>query len=181
MHLDKPIIVMPAVYEIPLGLWRWCRLVEVCAVVPGVAALAGSEFEPSAEQLVTFFSALARRNSRQQTPAEKKTNQLTPKYFRYSQDGSDLRADLVPDNHHPFNQDAFRLDIPQPYPETLLVPEGWAIDTLKAIRQGAGAAMSQVEGDEETIIGLPQTGDTIIVLKGRAGHYLVHRVDEPQP
>jgi hypothetical protein len=132
-HPDIPVVIMPPVYELPIGIWRWCKMNEVCEVVHGVARLGGNDFTLTSEELVRNFAALA------------KTINASPekKFFRYSVDGKSLRATEIPmDQHHPAFPPyrPFVLDIGFPYPEEMFVPEGWVLDTFKAIRRGAKAA-----------------------------------------
>jgi len=75
-----PIVIMPRVYELPLSMWRWCKLVEVCSVVPGVALLAGNQFTLTPEDLVRNFAGLARPN---RPPSKEKK-------FRYSVGGKSI-------------------------------------------------------------------------------------------
>lgn len=135
----EPVQVMPPVYEIPLNMWRWCKLGEVCKLVPKIAWMAGNEFQPTCEELVWRFAPLVRpvRAVGREFPRRR--------LFRYSLDGKDLRATPVlveGDDEHltccPSPE--FVLDIGTPYPKDLFVPEGWVIDTLKAIRSGAESA-----------------------------------------
>jgi len=159
-----PIVIMPRVYELPLSMWRWCKLVEVCSVVPGVALLAGNQFTLTPEDLVRNFAGLARPN---RPPSKEKK-------FRYSVGGKSIMVTDVPTKqtdpgfppHNPFT-----LGIGAPYPRELFVPEGWVIDVLKAIRKGAKAAADY--GD--TQIGYLPDNKGMIRLDKRPGMVLLRQ------
>jgi len=142
MSEKRPLIVMPPVYEIPLGVWRWCRIEEVCWVASGVASLAGISFRPTAEDLVSNFAALIRPNVLPDDEGKK--------LFRFSPDGFSLGGTEVPTKellpHVPF-----RLNIVGPYPNNMYVKEDWVADVLEAIRKGATSAVDY--GDR--ILGFP--------------------------
>jgi hypothetical protein len=127
---EKSIVVMPPVYEIKIGWWRWCKLQEVCAVVPNLALLAGVVFAPTPEELVSLFSGLVRPNRLPKEDTRK------VKVFRYSRDGEGFWGTEVPKRQTRKASTPFSLEIEKPYPIGLFVPEGWVIDTLKAIRIG---------------------------------------------
>ncbi|HUC31515.1 MAG TPA: hypothetical protein VMR99_02385 [Candidatus Paceibacterota bacterium] len=134
---------MPPVYELMLGFWRWCKLSEICAVVPGVARIAGNDFAPSPEVLVQRFAALVRPNIIPPHIEGAGKESKAKKIFRYSLTGGELYGPEVPLSEHGQSLPPYRpfaLGVGTPYPNGLFVPEGWAIDTLKAIRLGAIAA-----------------------------------------
>jgi hypothetical protein len=173
--IKHPVIVMPPVYELSLGIWQWCNLIEVCAVVPDLALLAriGIEFKPTPEELVSRFAALVRPN-RLPWPASAETEDvLKKKLFRYSLAGNGISGREVPMEgsgkappYVPFN-----LNLGTPYPDDMFVPEGWVIDTLKAIRRGAIAAADF--GDIR--IGFPprDSKKTLFIIEGKPGTMLV--------
>ena len=57
-----PLIIKPPVYELTLNFWNWCKLTEICALVPGLARVAEVDFNPTPEELVSRFVALVRPN-----------------------------------------------------------------------------------------------------------------------
>ena len=93
----NPVMIMPPVYELSLGVWRWCKLREVLDVVPGVASLARIDFKPlTMEILVSRFVALVRPN-RLPWPAGAETSDvLKKKLFRYSLCGNGISSREVP-------------------------------------------------------------------------------------
>lgn len=138
-------VVMPQVYDLSFHLWRWCRLTDVCAIVPDLAARVGVEFTPTPELLVSRFAPLVK-------PCTTCIGEevLTPngcerpkgrKLFRYSLNGDAIHAVEVLDGRSGPPYTPFRLDLDLPYPEDLFVPEGWVIDTLKCVGRGAVAAV----------------------------------------
>jgi hypothetical protein len=140
----EPVAVTPPVYEIPINMWRWCKLEEVCAIVPGVAKLGENDFAPSPEELVSKFAALIRLNRLPDHMTSEAKERLKKKIFRYATpDGKGLGGTEVPliaDGRDPNLAPPyakFELDIGVPYPTGLFVPEGWVLDTLKLIRRGA--------------------------------------------
>ncbi len=132
------IAVMPPVYEIQLGMWRWCKLGEVCEIVWGLREITGTDFAPTPTDLVSRFAALAKRNRPPNEKSEKE--KWLKKIFRYSHDGIGFWGTEVPTERPYPPYVPFTLDIGTPYPADLFVPEGWVIDTLKAVRLGAVAA-----------------------------------------
>jgi len=136
-----PVVIMPPVYELSLGIWRWCRLREICDAVPDIASLARIDFRPTREELVSRFAALVRPNRLPWPAAVETAEVLKKKLFRYSLCGSGISAREVPTRDGcapPYVP--FSLELGTPYPDEMFVPEGWAIDTLKAVRRGAVAA-----------------------------------------
>ena len=164
-RLFGPVAVVPPVYELPVNHWRWCNLKELCAVVPGVAALAGLEFSPSPESLVRRFAGLTRPNKEPDTGSAFQPQAEKKVIFRFSRDGLGFSGTEVPlvgeanglDLVPPFAP--FILDVGMPYAETLFVREDWATDTLAAIRKGVVATADLGEG---IIVGMkPNDGDCI--------------------
>jgi len=159
----EPIVVVPAVYLLPVvGFWRWCKLGEICDLVPNVAMVAGNTYVPSLEELVRHFAALVRHN----VLPKGNSNEKPPgkKMFRYSF-GTDLRATEVP-NHGRTSTDPpyapFKLD--DPLSREVFVPEGWARDTLRAIHAGAVAAAQF----DSQLIGFPAEKDKQFIRLGKA-------------
>ena len=158
--------MQPPVYELPIHFWRWCKLNEICAIIPDLARLNGIEFAPTPEDLVSRFAGLVRLNRiPDHIPVEKK-EEFKKKIFRYSRDGNGFWGTEVPITNRkapPYID--FRLDIEIPYPKELFVPEGWVIDTLKAIRLGAIAAVDF----DGTKIGFPPANSDreLIHLEGK--------------
>ena len=135
----RPLVVMPPVYKLSVGFWRWCKLKEVCVIVPALAHCAGNDFEPTPEGLINRFAALVRPN-RIPDGVTPRTDWVRKKIFRYSPDGKAFWGTGVGISHTVPPHTPFSLGIGTPYPEGLFVPEGWVIDTLRAIRLGAVAA-----------------------------------------
>ena len=171
-----PVIVMPPVYELPIHFWRWCKLNEICVIIPDLANFAGVEFAPTPEDLVSRFAGLVRLNRIPDHIPVEKREEFKKKIFRYSQDGNSFWgtevpiAGSVPPGTYPPYVD-FRLEIGVPYPKELFVPEGWAIDTLRAIRMGSVAAVD-LDGMK---IGFPPANSNreLIHLEGKKGLCLV--------
>jgi hypothetical protein len=136
----NPVVVVPPVYELPMNYWRWCKLKEVCEVVPQVANLSDIEFAPTPEQLVSNFAALVRPNHSPVYPPQDFPNSPKKKIFRYSLCGNGMCGKEVPtcEGTPPYHH--FNFNFGTAYPEEMFVPEGWVMDTLKAIRKGAAAA-----------------------------------------
>lgn len=160
-------MIMPPVYELSLGVWRWCKLREVLDVVPGVASLARIDFKPlTMEILVSRFVALVRPN-RLPWPAGAETSDvLKKKLFRYSLCGNGISSREVPtaDGKAP-PYVPFDLRLGTPYPDGMFVPEGWVIDILKAIRRGAIAAADL--GDFTVGFPPPGTNREPVLLEGK--------------
>lgn len=135
-RIEGHIRVMPPVYEIELGMWRWCKLDEVCEVVRGLREVTDTDFKPTPEDLVSRFASLVRPNRLPEGSKETEKKKI----FRYSKDGVRFWGTEVSTAHPAPPYVPFQLDIGTPYPSGLFVPEGWALDTLKAVRQGAVAA-----------------------------------------
>jgi hypothetical protein len=175
--LDNPTIVMPPVYELPINMWRWCILTDVCAVVSNAARMVSNDFSPTPEELVHRFASLARLNK---IPEHLQGTEQEPapiKFFRFSLDGRGLRATEVPlfikgvreVEPPPFGP--FELEIGTPYPDPLFVPEGWVIDTLKAIRCGAIAA-AEFHEHQMKVGYAPKGKGGLIHLAGKEGDIL---------
>lgn len=171
--IKHPVAVMPPVYELSLGVWRWCNLTEVCAVVPDLALLAHVDFKPTREELVSRFAALVRPN-RLPWPAGVETAEvLKKKIFRYSIAGNGISGREVPmegsGQAPPYFH--FNLKLGTPYPDGMFVPVGWVIDTLDAIRHGAVAVADF--GDFR--VGFPPCSSDKIpfFLEGKVGAMLV--------
>jgi len=140
-----PVPVLPVVYWLPLGQWRWCKLGDVIQIVPGVAKLGKSDFHPTPEELINRFAALVRPNK----ISFSKDNPV--RCFRYSLDGINLQGKNVPqEKDHRLNPPWKRFELDNP-PITLesFVPEGWVRDVLRAIRKGVVAAYK----NEDQLVG----------------------------
>lgn len=160
-RIEGHVRVMPPVYEIEFGQWRWCKLGEVCEVVWALREVTELNFTPTATELVSRFAALVRPNRLpKDVDGEKK------KIFRYSRDGISFWGTEVPQTHPAPPYIPFKLDIEAPYPPDLFVPEGWAIDTLNAVRRGCVAAADF--GKQRVGFGAMQPGQRLscIVLDG---------------
>jgi hypothetical protein len=166
-----PLVIKPRVYELTLNFWNWCKLTEVCELVPGLAQIAEVDFNPTPEELISRFAALVRPNRIPDHVPQEKREERKKKIFRYSMDGMGLSGARVPTdgmNAPPYAP--FQLPIETPYPETMFVPEGWAIDTLYAIRRGAVAA---AEWDGTQVGFPPRTSNgPAIHLGGKDGLFL---------
>jgi len=130
-RFKQPVVVMPPVYELSLGAFgpcRWCKLKEVCAVVPGLALLSRMDFSPTPEQLINRFVALVR-------PVFRK------KMFRYSLSGNEVFEQEVPIRNEVPPYFPFNLGLGITHLNEMFVPEDWVVDTLRAIRRGAVAAV----------------------------------------
>jgi len=152
------LVIMPQVYELHIGLpWRWCKLREICEIVPTLARVNGINFAPTPEDLVSRFAALAHTNK----PVEGVSLQgKRKKIFRYSFGKSFSGKEVPTDGPSLPPYAPFNLDIKTPYPKNLFVQENWAFNTLKAIRRGIIAAVDF--GDRK--IGFSPRG--AIVLEG---------------
>lgn len=140
--MECPLRVFPPVYEMHFNQFRWCRLTEVCELVPANARAAGVRFAPSAEELVSRFAALIKCNRKIENLTPAQNRKALKKIFRYSEDGSTLCGKEVPMSGNkmpPYGR--FELDISTPYLNSLFVTEEWTSDTLRAIRLGAVAAV----------------------------------------
>lgn len=164
----KPLIVMPPAYEIPAPFGGyWCKLKDICELVPQIAKLAGNKFNPTPEELVSRFAALTRLN-KTAWPDQKKV-----KVFRYSKDGNDFWGTDVPLDYgiktfrHPDDSLCFKLDIRLPYQKKLFVTEEWARATLNAVRRGAVDAVDY--GDFK--MGSRPDGGNRIALAGNIHRY----------
>ena len=167
-----PLVIKPPVYELSINFWNWCKLTEVCALVPELARVAEIDFNPTPEELVSRFAALVRPNRIPDHISEEAKERRKKKIFRYSEAGNGFSGTEVPMS----GPDAppyvpFQLSIETPYPETLFVPEGWAIDVLYAIRRGAVCAAWW----DDIQVGFPprESGRELINLGGKKGLYLM--------
>lgn len=131
----QPLQIMPAVYQ--LLFWRWCKLNEVCDIIPNIAANAGNDFRPSPDELVRLFAAMVRPN---RLPKED-VNAPRKKIFRYSRDGQGFGGTEVPINFGFREMATFHLDVERPYPTGLFVPVGWVHDVVNAVALGAMGAI----------------------------------------
>ena len=171
---QKYSIIRPRVYELQICFWNWCKLSEVCELVPSIAARAGVEYSPSPEELVWHFAALVKPN-RVPFRLDPKTQQpKKAKIFRYSVTGAELRGTEVPTENPRPPYSEFVLDIGTPHPSDIFVPEGWVIDVMKAVRLGAIAAITH--GEEGSDLGVKNfalfpkdSGKDSIALDG-SGH-----------
>ncbi|MCX6703070.1 MAG: hypothetical protein NTV02_00030 [Candidatus Zambryskibacteria bacterium] len=134
-----PVVVMPLSYELPLGFWKWCKISEVCAIVPNLAKLAQMRFEfnPTPEELISNFAALVRPN---RLPYPAGVMNARKKIFRYSLSGNGFSGTEVPTGEDAPPNKKFEIFPSHCFPQDVFVPEGWVIDTLKAIRRGAISA-----------------------------------------
>lgn len=175
--------VMPPVYELELGFWRWCKLKEICAIIPDIARIAEIDFAPTPEELVSRFAALVRFNrgpnfSLFENISQEERIKMKKKIFRYSKDGTNLWGTEVPITQPQPPYVPFQLDIETPYPKELFVPEGWVIDTLKAIRLGAVAAADFEE--RKVKVGFPpaKSDRNLITLEGSMGGVALVKLPE---
>lgn len=136
--------VMPPVYEVAIGFWRWCKLDEVCELVPYIARLGKSEYSPTPEKLVRDFAGVVRLNRIPENITPEAREKRKKKIFRYVlPGGTNLGGTEVPLCERGHNWRAappysdFKLDLSIPYPKGLFVPEGWVLDTMSIIRRGA--------------------------------------------
>lgn len=140
--------VHPPVYEIPVGLWRWCRLDEVRDAVIASAALARSGYEPSIKELIDDFAVLTPRNNDTWTTPVAKLCNIVPlgkegqgrRLFRYSSNGAHFQAKVV-DGHSPFQKSElgytpFTLDVPEAILPRTFVRADWGIGVANAARLG---------------------------------------------
>lgn len=142
LHPTAPLVVLPPVYELTFGFWRWCKLTEVCAVIPELSRIAETHFSPTPEELVSKFAALVRLNKIPDHIKEENREKHKKKLFRFSENGTGFLATPVPLSGFEAPPYApFELSIGTPYPPELFVPEEWAADTLMAIRKGAVSAV----------------------------------------
>lgn len=135
---DSPPVILPRVFAINTPPFQWCELRQVRDLVPALSAYAGSSYDPTPEQLVNDFAALAPYN-------HQTTNGKRPKILRYvvspPHEVVFYGGTEVPSAHHPyFKHLPFVLGARAPYPESLFVPMQWALDTLSAILSGATCA-----------------------------------------
>ena len=168
-----PVIIKPPVYELTLNFWNWCKLSDVCELVPQLAKLADVDFEPSPEELVSRFAALVRLNRIPDRVPQEKREERKKKIFRFSVDGSGFWGQEVPLTGlgaPPYVP--FFLPLERPYPKTMFVPEGWAIDTLYAVRRGAIAA---AEWGDDVRVGFPprDSGRDLVNLGRKGARYFV--------
>ena len=134
---QSPVVVMPPVYELSFGGWRWCKLAEACAVVPRIARIAGADFAPTPDELVSKFALLVRPNGWPSVIEGERRDKK--RIFRYALNTLKLEFQDVPypckdELLHTFPP--FKLDLETPYPEGMFVREDWVLDTLKVIRCG---------------------------------------------
>ena len=152
--IEKPFVVMPKAYEMPMNFWKWCNLREMCEVAMQLATLSGSGYMPTPENLVSRFAALTKFITLSGDKPYISPSGRRKKLFRYTLDGLTLHATEVPvkiqrvDTAPPFMD--FYLAVGKPYPDKLYVPEGWVQDTLKSIKAGYIAAENWLD---ETIAG----------------------------
>ncbi len=159
------IAVLPPVYELQFGFWRWCKLKEVCAIIPNLARITETDFSATPEELVSRFAALVRPNRIPEHVPQEKRETMQKKIFRYSEDGSSFWGTEVPIGHPAPPYVLFQLKIGTPYPEELFVPEVWAIDVLKAVRRGAVAAADF--GETKIGFSSEKSGHNAIYLEGK--------------
>jgi len=165
MNEDKPLVVMPRLYEINFisREEQWCKISELCLVVKNIAKNVGTNINPTPEELVNNFRALIRYNKCQQG-LDKKSRK---KFFRYSEDGNSFMATEVvfpKSTEHFF----FELTLGQPYPKGMFVSEVWAADLVRAVQLGAIAAhdISNVEGINDSFYFDEQCGLVYLDLGG---------------
>ncbi len=137
----EPVVVMPVVYWLPINMWRWCKLSDICETATRVAKLAGNIYHPSPEQLVREFAALVRPNRLPEHLQSTGTEKKKKKIFRYSMDGESVWGIEVPSEGSTRKDPPYEpfMLLPPANPE-MFVPEGWARDTLRAIMAGAVSA-----------------------------------------
>jgi len=171
-----PLKVLPPVYRASFGMWRWCKLTEICAVIPGLVKVAEIRYNPTPEELVFHFAALTRLTRLPEHLVKEEADKRKKKIFRYSKDGMSLWGTEVPMASPMPPYEPFELQIGVPYPPGLLVPEGWAIDTLNAILQGAVAAADW----GGNLVGFRPRNDhrSLISLGGRRDSLTVGKVPE---
>ncbi len=132
-RITSAVAVLPPVYELPINMFRWCNLHEVCKMAPVVAQLAGYEYAPTPEDLVHDFAALVRvwEMPSVREGATSRRAKVLKHSFGESLDGTD-----VPEGRFTPPWTRFVLNIGTPYPSNLFVDRRWAFDTLRAIRMG---------------------------------------------
>lgn len=89
-----PLIVMPGIFELPIPYQsRWCKLDDVCRIIPDLTRAVGVELFSTPEELVSRFAILTRpvRQPKNSTIRVKKKL-----IFRYSLDGKSLGAKDIP-------------------------------------------------------------------------------------
>ena len=133
----KPLLVRPQVYALMTGVFLWCKLSDVCKIVPVLAAAHGHLFTPSPEELVNLFAQATRPNH---SSGGGKRLKLF-RYVRSSRRGFEMTE--VPPNH--VAQVPFHLDCGVPYSNRIFVTAGWAFDTLEAVGGGATYAI-EIDG-----------------------------------
>ncbi len=187
LRASSPLMISPPSYELMFGfmanIQRWCKLSDVCDLVPELTRIAETDFKPTPEDLVSRFASLMRNNkipgglrkieleNQHQTERADRPRSKT-KIFRYSLDGTGFSGTTIPTEGFQAPPYApFFLPIETPYPKTLFVPEEWAVDTLYAIRRGAVAAADF----GETQVGFPPrtSKSEIIHLGGKREMFLV--------
>ena len=146
---DLPPVILPRVFAINTPPYQWCELRQVRDLARPLSEYAGTDYDPSSEDLVNDFAALAPYNHQVVRGAR-------PKIFRYVvsaprsvvlQWGTE-----VPEGHHPyFTHKQFVLDVGTPYPEHLFVPMQWSLDALSAILAGATCATERKTKDAADI------------------------------
>lgn len=160
---DLPPIVLPRVFAINWPPYQWCELRQVRDLVRPLSALAMTDYDPTSEQLVHDFAALAPYNH--QVVCGKQ-----PQILRYvvspPQQAVTYGGTEVPQGHHPyFKGQFFKLGVGTPYPESLFVPMQWALDTLSAVLVGAVCVTEHAKGDAKSkrnirLIGMSGTGQS---------------------
>jgi hypothetical protein len=169
-----PLPVRPASYELPGYMWNWCLLGELSSIVKGISETFQYDVDARPEDLVRNFAALVRYNRDPLSIAREQAGKgPRKKLFRYSLDGIGLRATEVPsaDGQRPPHA-PFRL-FEEPYPDTIYVPEGWAYDTLRAVRRGVYAV---VEHDRSLYGWLRNSEESFVLLEA-----LTKRYTHPDP
>lgn len=168
---QSPLCVMPPVYMLPGLGWRWCKLSDACDIANRLAPHTECGFHGTPEELVRAFAALVRLNRGPAGPdGIQHAAEPRKKMFRYSKDGIGFWGTEVPigmGEDCPPKSD-FRL-IPSPYPPDLFVPEGWVIDVLREVSQGAHAAVQHEDG---TLLGYRNAhhvrGDFYVIKDARS-------------
>jgi hypothetical protein len=129
------VTVMPSQYEIAIGISRWCKIAEVCDLVPELMKPYGVEISLTPEEFISNFASLTPYLSDRVTAVGEKPKKL----FRYSLDGRALDGKYVPtEGKNVPPHKVFQLDgIDGGYPLDMFVQAPWVEQALMAVRKGA--------------------------------------------
>ncbi len=140
----QPVTVMPPVYELPINMWRWCRVDAVCVAVNELSTSMGYGLKTIPDGLVERFAALVRPNKpREGEPV--RHDQPLKRILRFSPIGGEL---CYCGDIHP-SRDESDLKIISGrgviaqlngFGPTSYVPEGWVRDLLGFVRLGLHSA-----------------------------------------